>query len=327
MWKPVGGHSNNFRQKNEDRILKKFSENEFSIYKSLKTLYSDDVIHDYIPKTYGIVADDSGKWFEMENLLQRLKGIDHSVTDIKMGTRTFSLKEVWESKEREDLFNKYQNYHSSLKADNRLSLKKICEGLNSFDSVDSNDSMSKLPSTDIKPKLKELISDYSFIHDSNFILKKEEVENKKMTKYRYLCWRDRLSTTFHHGYRIEAMQIKGNKIPKHDLISAEIANVEYFFQKFLNDSPKLIFNLQENLEKLRSDLCNSMFFKNHQLIATSLLIYHDDNRCNVNLIDFAKTVVTRKPVTHLKYWIPMEEEDGFLIGLNNLIEVCQKLHM
>lgn len=73
---------------------------------------------------------------------------------------------------------------------------------------------------------------------------------------------------------------------------------------------------------LRSD-----FFQSHEVIGSSLLFVHDSTQASIWLIDFAKTVSlpSGANITHMNEWIVGNHEDGYLIGINNLIQIFEEL--
>ena len=87
-------------------------------------------------------------------------------------------------------------------------------------------------------------------------------------------------------------------------------------------------NYIERLKEIRSALEKSQFFKSHELIGSSLLFVHNEERCGVWLIDFAKTIPLPAEVTvsHAKPWTEGTHEDGYLIGIDNLILLLRRLH-
>lgn len=83
----------------------------------------------------------------------------------------------------------------------------------------------------------------------------------------------------------------------------------------------------QRLKAIRATLSQSDFFLTHEVIGSSLLFVHDKNQASIWLIDFAKTVSLPKDVhlTHMNEWIVGNHEDGYLIGINNLIQIFQEL--
>lgn len=64
-----------------------------------------------------------------------------------------------------------------------------------------------------------------------------------------------------------------------------------------------------------------------QLIGSSLLFVHDAQKANVWLIDFGKTVPTPENlnIDHKSPWEVGNHEDGYLIGIKNLIDIYTEL--
>lgn len=79
----------------------------------------------------------------------------------------------------------------------------------------------------------------------------------------------------------------------------------------------------QRLKAIRATLEHSEFFKSHEIIGSSLLFVHDRSNASCWLIDFAKTgnLPDDIKITHKKNWEVGNHEDGYLIGLNNIIEL------
>lgn len=81
----------------------------------------------------------------------------------------------------------------------------------------------------------------------------------------------------------------------------------------------------QRLKAIRATLLQSDFFRTHEVIGSSLLFVHDKNNASIWLIDFAKTVPLPSEVniSHFNEWVVGNHEDGYLIGINNLIEMFE----
>ena len=69
------------------------------------------------------------------------------------------------------------------------------------------------------------------------------------------------------------------------------------------------------------------FFFYFQLIGSSLLFVHDSSKACVWLIDFGKTVPLPDgtKIDHKTPWVVGNHEDGYLIGVDNLISIFTQL--
>lgn len=83
----------------------------------------------------------------------------------------------------------------------------------------------------------------------------------------------------------------------------------------------------QRLKAIRATLHKSDFFQTHEVIGSSLLFVHDRTQASVWLIDFAKTIQlpTNTEITHSNNWSVGNHEDGYLIGINNLISIFEDL--
>lgn len=70
------------------------------------------------------------------------------------------------------------------------------------------------------------------------------------------------------------------------------------------------------------------YFVHLQVIGSSLLFVHDQTNANVWLIDFAKTLILPSDMTisHSDSWVVGNHEDGYMIGVNNLISIFSELY-
>lgn len=85
-----------------------------------------------------------------------------------------------------------------------------------------------------------------------------------------------------------------------------------------------------NTHEVTIDLHGVEFWYNFQLlqiIGSSLLFVHDRYTANVWLIDFAKTISLPENVKidHNSSWRVGNHEDGYLVGVNNLIKIFKTM--
>ncbi|CAL8078424.1 unnamed protein product [Calicophoron daubneyi] len=124
----------------------------------------------------------------------------------------------------------------------------------------------------------------------------EEHQQQAVTKLRYMRWRELLSSSAALGFRVDA--VKENYLIR--------------------------------LKRLKGALEVSDFFATHEFIGSSLLFAHDARgMVNVWMIDFGETL--RLPpnihVDHRKPWVLGNREDGYLVGVDNLIRLFQEISL
>uniref|UniRef100_A0A665XEZ7 Kinase n=1 Tax=Echeneis naucrates TaxID=173247 RepID=A0A665XEZ7_ECHNA len=150
-------------------------------------------------------------------------------------------------------------------------------------------------------------------------LSAEEHAQRGVTKLRYLQWRDANSSTSTLGFRIEGIMVRA-------MASKSLQNSCYpkwpvYLTSFI---PWKISNkaYYSRLLALNDALTNSPFFRNHEVIGSSLLFVHDNtSKASVWMIDFGKTtpVPDTSKLQHNVPWAEGNREDGYLIGLTSLI--------
>jgi 1D-myo-inositol-triphosphate 3-kinase len=88
-------------------------------------------------------------------------------------------------------------------------------------------------------------------------------------------------------------------------------------------APQIKKQLAARLREMRLGIEQSDFFRHHEVVGSSIFFVFDNVRANAWMIDFAKSI--RVPegmeLNHRKAWEFGNHEDGFLFGLDNLIEV------
>uniref|UniRef100_A0A915INT0 Kinase n=1 Tax=Romanomermis culicivorax TaxID=13658 RepID=A0A915INT0_ROMCU len=144
----------------------------------------------------------------------------------------------------------------------------------------------------------------------------EENEEKAITKLRYMQFRERESSSASLGFRIDGIKLI------------------VVMMQFLNLEKSNIFLARaiDRLKELRTVVEKSLFFACHEVIGSSLLILYDDQMLNIFLIDFAKAIPLpfhvdggRIRIDHRSPWTLSNKEDGYLTGLDNLIEILESM--
>lgn len=153
----------------------------------------------------------------------------------------------------------------------------------------------------------------------------EERKDRAITKPRYMIWRETLSSTASLGFRIEGMRLIDGSVDKNFKTVKEEDQISEAFRRYAGNQ-KTLLKYINRMEQLKQVLLVSEFFWSHEILGSSLLFVHDDNEANIWLIDFAKTYPLPQNirVSHRKYWQPGNYEDGYLIGLDNLIRLFKQ---
>lgn len=156
----------------------------------------------------------------------------------------------------------------------------------------------------------------------------EEHKQEGITKPRYMQWRETVSSTATLGFRIEG-------IKKKDFHSVDFKTthtrqqVADIFNDFVENDKQIQKKFVDRLKALKSALELSPFFAEHEVIGSSLLfVYDHEGNANVWMIDFGKTSKLKEGETlvHDKQWIEGNREDGYLIGLNNMIQLFEDIY-
>eukprot|EP00731_Ephydatia_muelleri_P027403 Em0019g276a len=152
-----------------------------------------------------------------------------------------------------------------------------------------------------------------------------------ISKLRYMQWRESLSSTSNLGFRIEGIKDCEGKAEKDFKTTKHREEVVRVLKTFVSGNTALDLDLKteflKSLKELRSALSNSEFFKSHELIGSSLLFVYDQAKCSIHMIDFGKTVPLPPGVhvDHTSPWVEGNHEDGYLWGMNNLINIWSEL--
>ncbi|VDK56535.1 unnamed protein product [Anisakis simplex] len=155
----------------------------------------------------------------------------------------------------------------------------------------------------------------------------EERREMAITKLRYMQFRENESSTASLGFRIEAAKMPGGvlkksfkKVKTRDEISTTLRAF------FGNRGDHVRKQFLVRLKKMRDCAQRSYFFKHHEVVGSSLLLVYDNALANIWMIDFAKSIsIDDRIVDHRTEWTPGNHEDGYFIGLDNLIQILEEM--
>ncbi|KAG9336325.1 hypothetical protein JZ751_002672 [Albula glossodonta] len=291
-WVQLAGHKGSFKAGEEGTILKKFCENEKLCFERLR----GDVLQPFVPGYHGVVEREGENFLRLTDLIGDFDG--PSVMDCKMGVRL----------------------------QHRGSLVSLC--LFSFKMPPCRTYLEEeLVRARERPKLRNDMYEKMLEVDSEAPTP-EEHEQRAVTKPRYMQWRETLSSTHTLGFRIEGVKRPDGTCSTDFKRTRSKEEVIQVFRDFVAGNINIIKTYLKKLEEIRKILGSSEFFMTHEVIGSSLLFIHDHTeKAEVRLIDFGKTTALPEGQT-LNHQVPWEEgnrEDGYLWGLDNLLQLLNSL--
>ncbi|KAM4604578.1 inositol-trisphosphate 3-kinase C-like isoform 1-T1 [Discoglossus pictus] len=152
----------------------------------------------------------------------------------------------------------------------------------------------------------------------------EEHQHRAVLKPRYMQWRESLSSTATLGFRIEGIKRADGTCDMNFKKTKHREQITRALEGFVEGNKNILKNYLTRLKDLRSVLEKSEFFKSHEVVGSSLLFVHDSSeQAKVWMIDFGKTVrlPCKQTLNHRAPWVEGNREDGYLWGLDNLIEI------
>ncbi|CAJ1064211.1 inositol-trisphosphate 3-kinase C [Xyrichtys novacula] len=156
----------------------------------------------------------------------------------------------------------------------------------------------------------------------------QERAQQAVLKTRYMQWRETLSSTTTLGFRIEGFKKANEECHTNFKRTKSREQVMEALENFVNSNPTIVWGYLRRLKQLRQVLEASDFFKRHEVVGSSLLFVHDwTGRTGVWMIDFGKTAALPSHLTldHRTPWVEGNREDGYLWGLDNLIDILTSM--
>ncbi|KAG7483916.1 hypothetical protein MATL_G00043450 [Megalops atlanticus] len=156
----------------------------------------------------------------------------------------------------------------------------------------------------------------------------EERDQQGVLKPRYMQWRETLSSTATLGFRIEGIKKADGTCNTSFKKTKHREQVKAALEDFVDRNPQILKSYLQRLKELRMVLEKSEFFRTHEVVGSSLLFVHEETgQAQVWMIDFGKTVPLPPPRTldHRTPWVEGNREDGYLWGLDNLIDILMDM--
>lgn len=156
----------------------------------------------------------------------------------------------------------------------------------------------------------------------------QERAQQGVLKPRYMQWRETLSSTATMGFRIEGIKKADGTCNTNFKKTKHREQVMQALKDFVDGNTQILKIYLQQLVDLCSVLEQSHFFRTHEVVGSSLLFVHDaSGKARVWMIDFGKTVPLTEPQTldHRTPWVEGNREDGYLWGLDNLIDIFSSM--
>lgn len=178
-----------------------------------------------------------------------------------------------------------------------------------------------------RPRLRKDMYDKMVAVDPGAPTEQERAQ-QGVLKPRYMQWRETLSSTATLGFRIEGIKKSDGTCNTNFKKTKHREQVMQALEDFVGGNTQILKLYLQRLEELRSVLEQSHFFRTHEVVGSSLLFVHDaSGKARVWMIDFGKTVPLPDPRTldHRTPWVEGNREDGYLWGLDNLIDILSSM--
>ncbi|XP_033953009.1 inositol-trisphosphate 3-kinase A-like [Pseudochaenichthys georgianus] len=178
-----------------------------------------------------------------------------------------------------------------------------------------------------RPRLRKDMYDKMVAVDPGAPTEQEKAQ-QGVLKPRYMQWRETLSSTATMGFRIEGIKKADGTCNTNFKKTKRREQVMQALEDFVAGNTQILKLYLQRLEELRSVLEQSPFFRSHEVVGSSLLFVHDaSGKARVWMIDFGKTVPLPDPRTldHRTPWVEGNREDGYLWGLDNLIDILSTM--
>ncbi|KAK0085458.1 hypothetical protein PV325_005186 [Microctonus aethiopoides] len=299
-WIQLGGHQGNFRAgPTPGTILKKLCPQEEACFR----LLMHDVLRPYVPEFKGVLEI---RVPEQERNNQESETGDKCVIadDTNKNTIVESYLQL------QDLLG---DFDSPCVMDCKVGVRTYLE--------------SELAKAKERPKLRKDMYE-KMIQVDPTAPNAEERRLQGVTKPRYMVWRETISSTATLGFRVEGIKFNNGGSTKDFKTTRTREQVTEALKRFVENYSHAVPKYLQRLKAIRATLKASSFFISHEIVGSSLLFVHDANNAGIWMIDFAKSLplpASLKKIEHDAEWQVGNHEDGYLIGVNNLIDIFEDI--
>uniref|UniRef100_A0A0C9Q410 Kinase n=1 Tax=Fopius arisanus TaxID=64838 RepID=A0A0C9Q410_9HYME len=298
-WVQLAGHQGNFRAgPTPGTILKKLCPQEEACFR----LLMHDVLRPYVPEFKGVL-DVRESEEERQNHNSEAPTKDHT-EDSNQSPIVASYLQL------QDLLG---DFDEPCVMDCKVGVRTYLE--------------SELAKAKERPKLRKDMYE-KMIQVDPLAPSPEERRLQGVTKPRYMVWRETISSTATLGFRVEGIKLSHGGSSKDFKTTRTREQVTDALKKFVEDYPHAVPKYLQRLKAIRATLKASPFFASHEVVGSSLLFVHDAKNAGVWMIDFAKTLPLPQHLHKIRHdteWEVGNHEDGYLIGVNNIIDIFEDI--
>lgn len=194
------------------------------------------------------------------------------------------------------------------KADYYIEMQDLLAGFHEPSVMDIKLGTRTFSESDVKNQLPRSDLYEKMIEVDVTVATEEEKRVGAITKLRYMDFREKLSSTSTLGFRIEAVKYGKMNLDKDLKLVKSRDQILHTLCRFFVGKERIRQQTLTRLKHIRKCLEQSNYFNRHEVVGSSILLLHDENKAGAWMIDFAKSF--RLPddiqVTHRKKWALVE---------------------
>ncbi|KAI4489951.1 hypothetical protein M0804_004133 [Polistes exclamans] len=299
-WVQLAGHQGNFHAgPTSGTILKKFSSQEEACFR----LLMHDILRPYVPEFKGVLNIRESKEENCENseLKTKNKNEDKMIDKESIVSSYLQLQDL------------LGDFEQPCVMDCKIGVRTYLE--------------SELAKAKERPKLRKDMYE-KMIQIDPTAPSVEEHRLQGVTKPRYMVWRETISSTATLGFRVEGIKLAHGGTSKDFKTTKTREQVTEALKRFVEGYAHAVPKYLQRLNAIRTTLKASPFFASHEVVGSSLLFVHDVKNAGIWMIDFAKTLPLPQHLSEIRHdveWQVGNHEDGYLIGVNNLIDIFEEI--